>query len=323
MSKEKVFTLLEEHRGDYLSGNYLKDHLGVSRNAIWKAIQALKAEGHDIDAKKNSGYRLSKDSDVLHLASLQDALGKNHPYEVHLLTEVPSTNTWLKELENQKNNTLVFAKKQTAGRGRQGRSFHALDEGGLYFSLLKTTDLGSYNPSLVTMACAVALQEVLAEAMEGLVSIKWVNDLYIHGKKVSGILTEGSLEMETGAYSSLIIGIGINVNTQSFPPELNDIATSMALATGKTFHRVALAKKILAKIEAYLLLTKTDPETLLARYKQHLLYLGESILFTHEGQEKSGQLVDLTKEGHLLVKRGDHLLTLHSGEIRIRKGDTP
>ena len=321
MSKEKVLNLLEQHRGTYLTGNVLKDHLGVSRNAIWKAIQGLKAEGHDIEAQKNKGYRLRKDSDVLHLVSLQEALGKNHPYELHLLPEVPSTNTWLKELDNQRNNTLVFAKKQTAGRGRQGRSFHALDEEGLYFSLLKTTDLERYNPALVTMACAVALQEVLEETMDAPVSIKWVNDLYIGDKKVSGILTEGSLEMETGSYSSLIIGIGINVNTKTFPKELEDIATSMTLFTGKTFHRVALAKKILEKVEGYLLLTKEDPEALLSRYKDHLLYLGKTILFTQEGQEQSGQLVDLTKEGHLLVEREGRLLTLHSGEIRIRKGD--
>lgn len=137
MVKDELLKLLEENRGEILPGNDLKDALGVSRNAVWKAIQLLKEEGHHIESIKNKGYTLLKESDVLSVSGLLQALGTSPTYRVEVLEEVPSTNTYLKESDGKKNNTLVFAKKQTKGRGRLGRSFFSEDPGGLYFSLLK------------------------------------------------------------------------------------------------------------------------------------------------------------------------------------------
>ncbi|SFN55670.1 biotin--[acetyl-CoA-carboxylase] ligase [Proteiniclasticum ruminis] len=321
MVKEELLKLLEENRGEILPGNDLKDALGVSRNAVWKAIQLLKEEGHHIESIKNKGYTLLKQSDVLSVGGLTQALGAQPSYHVEVLEEVPSTNTYLKESDGKKNNTLVFAKKQTKGRGRLGRSFFSEDPGGLYFSLLKIEDLLQYNPAYATIACALSVRDALSEVSGLSLSIKWVNDIYYEGKKLAGILTEGTLEMETGTLSSLILGIGINVNTGSFPRELEDIATSLFMETGRTYVRQEVAKSVLSHLEKNLLLTKENPDALLASYKKHLLYLGEEITFLYEKKPRMGILKDLTAEGHLLVESEGSLLTLHSGEISIRKGD--
>ncbi|WP_313125877.1 biotin--[acetyl-CoA-carboxylase] ligase [Proteiniclasticum ruminis] len=321
MVKEELLKLLEESRGEILSGNDLKDTLGVSRNAVWKAIQLLKEEGHHIDSVKNKGYTLLKESDVLSVGGLMQALGAQPSYHVEVLEEVPSTNTYLKENDSKKNNALVFSKKQTKGRGRLGRSFFSEDLGGLYFSLLKKEDLAHYNPSYATIACALSVRDALSEISGLPLSIKWVNDIYYEGKKLAGILTEGTLEMETGTLSSLILGIGINVNTKGFPQELEDIATSLFMETGRTYVRQDVAKNVLSHLEKNLLLTKDHPAALLSAYKEHLLYLGEEITFLYNNQPKRGILKDLTPEGHLLVESEGSLLTLHSGEISIRKGE--
>lgn len=321
MVKDELLTLLEEKRGEILSGNDLKDSLGVSRNAVWKAIQLLKEEGHEIESIKNKGYVLRETSDILSDRGLLNALGPDHPYHLEVLEELPSTNSYLKESAEKKNNTLVFAKKQTKGRGRLGRSFFSEDLGGLYFSLLKKEDLQHYNASYATIACALSVRDALSEVSGLPLSIKWVNDIYCNGKKLAGILTEGTLEMETGTLSSLILGIGINVNTARFPEELKDIATSLYLQTGSHFLRQTIAEKVLSSLEDNLLLTKKNPEKLLEKYKRHLLYLGEEITFTYNQKTRSGILMDLTKEGHLLVESEGSFMTLHSGEISIRKGD--
>ena len=319
--KEELLRLLEEKRGEILSGNDLKDTLGVSRNAVWKAIQLLKEEGHEIESVKNKGYALLKESDVLSVGGLLQSFGKHPSYHVEVLDEIPSTNTYLKESDGKKNNTLVFAKKQTKGRGRLGRSFFSEDPGGLYFSLLKKEDLLQYNPAFATIACALAVRDALSEVSGLSLSIKWVNDIYHEGKKLAGILTEGTLEMETGTLSSLILGMGINVNTMEFPEDLQDIATSLYLETGHTYVRQEVAKSLLSHLEKNLVLTKENPVALVKEYKKHMLYLGEEISFLYQQLPRTGILKDLTPEGHLLVESEGAFLTLHSGEISIRKGD--
>jgi len=321
MVKEELLRLLEEKRGEILSGNDLKDALGVSRNAVWKAIQLLKEEGHEIESVKNKGYALLKESDVLSVGGLLQSFGKHPSYHVEVLDEIPSTNTYLKESDGKKNNTLVFAKKQTKGRGRLGRSFFSEDPGGLYFSLLKKEDLLQYNPAFATIACALAVRDALSEVSGLSLSIKWVNDIYHEGKKLAGILTEGTLEMETGTLSSLILGMGINVNTMEFPEDLQDIATSLYLETGHTYVRQEVAKSLLSHLEKNLVLTKENPVALVKEYKKHMLYLGEEISFLYQQLPRTGILKDLTPEGHLLVESEGAFLTLHSGEISIRKGD--
>jgi len=320
LSKDKLLTLLEEHKGQVLSGNDLSTKLGISRNAVWKSINALRKDGHEITSIRNRGYLLELQSDHLSENEIRMHLGeKSGIYNIIILDETPSTNTYIKEHKDLPDNTVVLTKTQTKGRGRLGKSFHSIDEGGIYLSILKMESLPAYNTDLATLAAALAVSETLDAYSGTETRIKWVNDIYVKGLKLSGILTEGTIEFETGTLSSLIIGIGINVNTESFPEELEGIATSLYQITGKRFVRSEIIGHLLSKLENYLLMTTKDPVDLLRKYKKKMLYLDEEINFYRGNEVSSGVLVDLNEKGHLIIETDGQTMTLNSGEISIRK----
>ena len=321
MSKEKLLKILEESKGTVLSGNALAEELSISRNAVWKAVNALKNEGHDIQSIKNKGYLLSSRSDVLSDSEIRMNLNKDLSEKLNIivLSEAPSTNSYLKENKDLANNTLVLAKTQTQGRGRLGKSFHSTDQGGIYMSLLKTEDIAKYDTGLATLAAALAVSEVLDGLLEEETRIKWVNDIYHNGYKLAGILTEGTLEFETGSLSALIIGIGININTEDFPSEIQDIATSLYRITGRKFVRNRIIGEIISALEKYLLMTKKDKISLIRLYKEKMLYLGEEITIRRGNEEFTAHLSDLNEEGHLILKKNNEIMILNSGEISIRK----
>jgi BirA family transcriptional regulator, biotin operon repressor / biotin---[acetyl-CoA-carboxylase] ligase len=244
---------------------------------------------------------------------------KSGAYNIIILDETPSTNTYIKEHKDLPENTVVITKTQTKGRGRMGKSFHSKDQGGIYLSLLKMESLPEYNTDLATLAAALAVSETLDAYSPTETGIKWVNDVYVKGLKLSGILTEGTIEFETGTLSSLIIGIGINVNTETFPEELQGIATSLYQVTGKKFVRSEIIGHLLSKLESYLLMTKEDPAELVLRYKKKMIYLNEEIDFHRGSEVSSGTLLDLNEKGHLIIETDGKTMTLNSGEISIRK----
>ncbi|HSR03486.1 MAG TPA: biotin--[acetyl-CoA-carboxylase] ligase, partial [Proteiniclasticum sp.] len=320
LSKDKLLTLLEEHKGQVLSGNDLSTKLGISRNAVWKSINALRKDGHEITSIRNRGYLLELQSDHLSESEIRMHLGEESGmYNIIILDETPSTNTYIKEHKDLPDQTVVLTKTQTKGRGRLGKSFHSIDEGGIYLSILKMESLPEYNTDLATLAAALAVSETLDAYSGTETRIKWVNDIYAKGLKLSGILTEGTIEFETGTLSSLIIGIGINVNTESFPEELKGVATSLYQITGKRFVRSEIIGHLLSKLENYLLMTKKDPVDLLRKYKKKMLYLNEEINFYRGNEVSSGVLVDLNEKGHLIIETDGQTMTLNSGEISIRK----
>lgn len=321
MSKEHLLKILEERKGSIISGNDLALDLGISRNAVWKAVNALKAEGHDIQSVKNRGYLLSSWSDALSESEIRMNLVKDNKvdYSIIILNEIPSTNSYIKEHKDLKNNTLVLAKSQTQGRGRLGKSFHSLDQGGIYMSLLKTEDLSKYDTNLATLAAALAVSEVLDSLLEETTRIKWVNDIYHRGYKLAGILTEGTLEFETGSLSALVIGIGININTEDFPDELKKIATSLFRISGRKYVRNEIIAKLLSALDKYLLMTKNDSAQLISLYKEKMLYLGEEITVRRGSEEFSAHLSGLDEKGHLILMKDRDIITLSSGEISIRK----
>ncbi|NLB20399.1 MAG: biotin--[acetyl-CoA-carboxylase] ligase [Clostridium sp.] len=218
MTKETILKLLLDHKGEILSGPDLSKELGVSRNSVWKAINTLRKENHQIISVKNKGYFLEVNSDGLSGQEILKNLGPaQSDYNILILDQIPSTNTYLKDHEELSHNTIVLANVQTQGRGRRGKSFYSIDEGGIYMSFLKKKNLEDYDLGFVTMASALALSEVTDQVLGTKSQVKWVNDLFVSGKKIAGILTEGTMELETRTLSSLIIGIGININTKIFP----------------------------------------------------------------------------------------------------------
>lgn len=320
MSKYSILRILEQNRGEIISGITLSEELDLSRNSIWKGINALKEEGYLIESVKNKGYRLLQESDSLSESEIKLHL-KNKSFNLIIKDELPSTNTYLKENKSAdfKNNTLVVANSQSGGRGRLGKTFYSGDKGGIYMSLLKKEDLGQYDISLITIAAALCVSEVL-DSIAGIeTKIKWVNDIYFQGKKLSGILTEGSMEFETGSLEYFIIGIGINVNTEAFPDEIKDIASSLSLITKKKYLRNEIIAKVLDSLEEYLLMTKTSPKGLIEAYRKKMLYLNEEIVVSRGNETFNGILRGINDQGHLIVEKDGTFITQNSGEISIKK----
>lgn len=327
MSKEKTLELLRNTE-EYVSGQKLADELGVSRNTIWKYIKALQTEGYEIKSQTNRGYRLDKTTGRLSLPELV-RFSEMDPGRFIVLDEVNSTNSYIKEHhESLSAGTVVITDYQTGGRGRYGRSFYSPAGEGLYFSILyKSSDMP--DPEFLTIAAALAVSDVLSE-FDLDPSIKWVNDVYVQGKKLCGILTEGEIELESNSMKYLVLGIGLNVNTSSFPEELNNIASSMKLTAGLTFDINEVAAKVIASVDKYnarLIRTKTfetDYQTstaqLIKSFNEQLLFKGESVsLSGGNRQDIIGILLGTDEHGHLLVETEDGIKSAAYGEYHLNK----
>lgn len=228
--KDEVLKQLENNKGTYFSGNELAASLGVSRNAVWKAIKSLEKSGYKISAIPNKGYSLDTENDILSSWSIQQHL-KSNELNLTVYESVTSTNTVLKELAEQgaSHGTVIISQMQTAGKGRMGKKFYSPSKTGIYLSILVKPDIPAAEALFLTTSAAVATAKAIEDVSNKKADIKWVNDIYISDKKVCGILTEAAFNIETGKLDYAIVGIGINIcyPQNGFPPEINKIATAV------------------------------------------------------------------------------------------------
>jgi BirA family biotin operon repressor/biotin-[acetyl-CoA-carboxylase] ligase len=212
--KQKILEIFELDKGRYISGEELAAKLAVSRTAVWKAVKSLQDDGYAIAAVSNKGYCLSNTTDILSAQSitkyLEEAASNFH---IEMYKTVDSTNNKLKELARQgaPEGTVVIAKEQTHGKGRMNRSFHSPAETGIYMSILLRPKFSTADAILITTAAAVAVAQAVEAVAGREAKIKWVNDVFCDGKKICGILTEASVDIESGSLEYAILGIGINV----------------------------------------------------------------------------------------------------------------
>lgn len=219
--------ILEKNRGREVSGEYIASRFGVSRALVCKAVKKLRAEGNDISARNNGGYTLSENSDALSAIGIRERMNKIR--QVVYLPETDSTNRQAKlmALDGAEDGTIVVTDCQTAGRGRRGRSFFSPAGSGVYFSVIIRPDIDYMQCQKIVPMTAVAVTRAIESVCGLITGIKWVNDIYYNGKKVVGIATETIGELGGLKPDALIVGIGINVNTDNFPPELKDKAGSL------------------------------------------------------------------------------------------------
>lgn len=250
--------------------------------------------------------------DRLHRRRLHAALGREIP-TVKVYRMIDSTNTEAKRLASHDVPlpALIAADGQSAGRGRMGRSFYSPAGTGLYFSLLCQTPLTAAHVLTVTSATAVALMRAIRRLYGLQTEIKWVNDLYLDGKKVAGILTEAMTE---GDRVHFVIGIGVNLTTEDFPEELAEIAGSLNCQKGS---REALIAALWKELFPYL----HDPEdaSWVEDYRTHSCVLGKNVTWSTDGQRYEGIALDVNEHGHLLVRSSDgREHCLQTGEISVR-----
>lgn len=319
-TRTELLKLLMENTGIYLSGQKIGDTLQVSRNAVWKAMQQLRSEGYHIESKPSIGYRLKTKSNILTEASVSGSL--RFPCDLKVFDTVDSTNNIAKELPAGDLPMMIIANKQEAGRGRLGRSFASPAGTGLYMTVALRPHFDLSKSLYVTMAAAVAVCRAIEKTAGVKARIKWVNDLFIGGKKVCGILTEAQTNFETGKIDSLIIGIGVNCFPGSFPEELKEIAGAVS-PQKNNFSRGELAAEIFNELME--VLDDLDSRSFLREYRTKCFILGKNILVhpAVNSRPVRARAIDIDENGGLVVeymegRRMRQIDTLTTGEVSIR-----
>ena len=321
MTKEQVLAALRRSSDQYVSGEELASSLGISRTAVWKAVSQLRAEGYPIDSVPRRGHRLSPDFDVLSEDGIREYLHSRH-LKLQVFPSISSTNTVLKQLaqEDTPAPLALVAGEQTAGRGRLGRTFYSPAGTGLYLSLLLRPDLPVTEAVSLTACAAVSAAEALESLSHAPIGIKWVNDLFLGGKKICGILTEAGLEGETGRMSYVIIGIGVNLRTPEgdFPEDIRETAGSVFGETAVPDLRNRLAAGILDRLLRYA--EAPSAPAVFEGYRSRSLAPGQQIRILSPGREPESALaLEIERDYALRVRMPDgEERVLRSGEISIR-----
>ena len=319
-TKEKLAHLLENSGGAFVSGNEVADSLGITRAAIWKNVQQLQKEGYRIEAIPNKGYRLDPKNDVVSEGLIASFLGdKKDIFTLEVHDHLSSTNTVLKEkAANLSDWHVMIAGNQTSGKGRSGRSFFSPEGTGLYLSVLLRPDILMKDAGRLTTAAAVAACRAIEEETEAEPKIKWVNDVFAGGKKVCGILTEASVDFETGLPEWVVTGIGFNVYEPEggFPNDLKHIAGAIVKEREKNL-RARLAAAFLIHFHDFC--ADLSGKMLYREYKSRCFILGKNIDVIR-GEERIPAIAEGLKEDFSLrVRYGDGTPgVLNAGEVSIR-----
>ncbi len=319
--KAEIIRQLKE-TGGYVSGQQLSEKLGVSRTAVWKAIGRLRNEGYQIEAVRNRGYRLLEASDLLTETECREALtGRWLGNSVYCFGVTDSTNLQAKLLAEKgaPEGTLVIAEKQTAGRGRRGRSWISPPGGGLWFSLVLRPHIRPSVTPMLTLVAAMAVAAGIEDSTGISAYIKWPNDIVVSGKKVVGILTELSAEAQETHY--VVVGIGINVNIAGFPEEIRTTATSLYLESGVFYKRCAIVAAIMKRMEQYYTtyMETLSLEGLRDEYIGRLVSMNREVIILKPEREQRGICEGIDRNGCLLVRREDGSVErVISGEVSVR-----
>lgn len=320
-TRTKLLALLRENIGEYVSGQKIGEELQVSRNAIWKAMNQLRSEGYEIESKASVGYRLKTKENLLTFDSIAGDL--RYPCDLRVFEEIDSTNNYAKDVEvGLFKPLMVVSDRQTAGRGRLGRTFASPSGTGIYMTIALRPTFDLDKALYVTMAVAVAVCRAMEKVAGVRGRIKWVNDIFYKQKKVCGILTEAQSNFETGKIDKLIIGIGINCFPGNLPEELSDIAGPLA-DSADAFSRGKLTAEIFN--ETMTILKEMESMQFLREYRSKCFILGKNI-YVHPNLDKKSiraRAIDIDENGGLVVEYMEgrkirQMETLTTGEVSIR-----
>lgn len=322
MVKDKVLKELEKSKGIAVSGEALARKLGVSRTAVWKAVNSLREDGFDIKKSQSVGYILSEDSDRISTEGISSHL--RHPIALSVHESVDSTNTRAMALaaEGTTYPAAVVAGEQTAGRGRMGRRFYSPKDKGIYLSIIIRPAMSTEASLLITSAAAVAVAQSIRSICGLDAGIKWVNDIYLGGKKICGILTEGIADFESGQISQLIVGIGINCSSSDF--KSNALENKAGALDIKGLERNRLIAAIIDRFLDIVEAIGNGDSSFIDDYRDLSVVIGKQITVyptpvTDMDNRYSATAVDIDDRGGLVVRLDDgSQTTLSTGEITIR-----
>jgi len=305
---DRLLGLLVDNATVVVSGAKIARQVGVSRSAVWRWVGTLRGLGVKIKGHPKTGYQLETVPDILVPQILQPRL-KGTPFarRIHHFFKTDSTNAVALALaaEGEPHGTLVVAEEQTAGRGRLGRTWHSEKTSGIYLSIILRPELAPQQAPLLTLVAGLAARDAVVQVTGLAVDLRWPNDLLAGGRKFCGILTEMQAEAQRIHY--VVVGIGVNVNHAKLPAELEPIATSLRLATGRAVSRLELLAGLLAAFDRYYnQLLREGSAPLISRFSEVSSYAtGKRVLVSGPKEKMSGVTEGLDATGTLLVRRDD------------------
>lgn len=321
--KEKIIKLLKESGNDFLSGQKISEELGVTRAAIWKYINAIKEDGYEIEAISRKGYRIISSPDILTFEEIKDFLstqyiGKNI---IHY-DSIGSTNSTAKKLaeSGEEHGTIIISEEQTMGRGRLGRNWISPKYKGIWMSIILRPKIVTDNISQITLIGAAAVQQAIME-MGIKTSIKWPNDIVLNSRKVCGILTEMSGEIDHINY--LVMGIGINANLEEkdLPSDLKEVATSLKIESGQYVNRKLLLANVLNIFETLYndFVEYGNVSETMEICRKNSLLIGKEIQLVNRGKVTKAKAIDISDSGELVIENQQGALEyIVSGEVSVR-----
>ena len=319
--KEEILGELINNKGIPISGQNLADKYKVSRAAVWKAINALKNEGYLIEGVTNRGYILSDKNDIISKQAITKYLDEDI-FDITVYDELESTNITAKQLAQKgaPEGSVTVARHQSGGYGRMRRAFYSPKSSGLYMSVILRPDIEISSSFLITVAAAAATAQAIEKICHTKTGIKWVNDIFIGGKKVCGILTEAGFLAESNKLDYAVLGIGVNIYTpdNGFPPELKDIAASILDANRDNEEiRNRLCAEILNRFWPYY--RELAQKKYLQEYKSRSIIIGKEITIIDKDKEKKAKAIDIDDDFRLIAETPDsQKLVLSSGEVSVR-----
>lgn len=325
VTRYQILEKLRQNPGQIVSGGELAEELHISRTAVWKNITSLQEEGYQIETAANKGYRFLG-GDVYSGYEVEKQLEtKKVGRTLYFLDEVDSTNIYIRQKaqEGAPDGAVAIARKQTSGRGRLARKFESPPDTGVYLTILLRPEIAVGELNLVTLLAAVAAADTIEKLTGTAPGIKWTNDLFLNGRKITGILTECSVSGENGMVDYAAVGIGMNLlqKEEDFPEELRGIAGSVYMATGVKVSLSEYAACLMKIFEEYFYDGNfpENREQVLQKYRERLFFLGQTVQVCGLREQYPAVALDVDGEGRLLVRREDGSITaLNSGEISIR-----
>lgn len=327
--KSEILKLLRGADG-YISGQEISERFGVSRTAVWKVIRQLQEEGYQVEAVRNKGYHILDSPDVMTKEELDSLMhtrwaGKNIVY----YDATDSTNLRIRELGDAgaPHGTLAVADRQTAGRGRRGRSWESPPGSSIYMSVLLRPDIPPDRAPMLTLVMALSVAEGIRQCIETggdsgnslEIQIKWPNDIIISGKKLAGILTEMSSQVDY--INHVTVGVGINVNRTEFPEEIRETASSLCLECGHTVKRAPLIAAVMERMEDNydIFLRTLDLSGLLERYSALLVNRDREVMVLGTKEQYRAYALGINSTGELIVRREDGSTEeIFAGEVSVR-----
>lgn len=321
---ERVLSMLRIHEG-YCSGEYMARELQVSRNSIWKAVNRLKDEGYAVKSSTRNGYCLESVGNAMLPSDISAALEPHtKQLKLQIKESVTSTNDEIKRLaeEGVPEGTVLIAHEQTMGKGRLGRSFHSPYGTGLYMSILLRPAFSATQALFITTGAAVAVCRGIEAVTPKKAEIKWVNDIYIEGKKVCGILTEAATDLENGGLHYAVLGIGINVREpeEGFPEELRETAAALFQDSVPEGLRTKLSAAILNAF--FHLYQALDDRSFMQEYKERSFFIGRRVRLLRGNTVVSGIVQDIDEEAAIIMELDSgQIERFIAGEVQIDKKD--